>query len=121
MSSSKFHGTTQELRKLESKVSRAHGGKTPADSDVSLMKVSSPLMLHAYKTTQINMNSPFLTPAQTNRKRSKKPKKISLFQNNPPSPATGTQPTSEPSTLGPVASRVPFRVKATVLFADRLL
>ncbi|RAO66148.1 uncharacterized protein BHQ10_002160 [Talaromyces amestolkiae] len=38
MSSSKFHGTTQELRKLESKVSRAHGGKTPADSDVSLMK-----------------------------------------------------------------------------------
>ncbi|EED21498.1 conserved hypothetical protein [Talaromyces stipitatus ATCC 10500] len=38
MSSSNFHTTTQDLRKPESRVSKAHGGQTPADSDISVMK-----------------------------------------------------------------------------------
>ncbi|KUL88668.1 hypothetical protein ZTR_05171 [Talaromyces verruculosus] len=38
MSSANFHTTTQDLRKPESKVSHAHGGKTPADSDLSGFK-----------------------------------------------------------------------------------
>lgn len=42
MSSSNFHTTTQDLRKPESKVSHAHDGKTPANSDLSGWKVCSP-------------------------------------------------------------------------------
>jgi len=42
MSDATFHTTHDELRKPESRVSRQHHGKTPADSDVSLMKVSYP-------------------------------------------------------------------------------
>ncbi|OGE56506.1 hypothetical protein PENARI_c003G07449 [Penicillium arizonense] len=38
MSEATFHTTRQDLRKPESKVSRSHHGKTPADSDVSKMK-----------------------------------------------------------------------------------
>jgi hypothetical protein len=38
MSSSNFHTTTQELRKPESKESRARGGQIPADSNLSAMK-----------------------------------------------------------------------------------
>ncbi|OQD78578.1 hypothetical protein PENDEC_c001G03333 [Penicillium decumbens] len=38
MSDATFHTTHDELRKPESRVSRQHHGKTPADSDVSLMK-----------------------------------------------------------------------------------
>ncbi|KAJ5676910.1 uncharacterized protein N7477_002543 [Penicillium maclennaniae] len=38
MSASTFHTTRQELRKDESRVSKQHGGQTPADSDVSIMK-----------------------------------------------------------------------------------
>ncbi|KAJ6022434.1 hypothetical protein N7499_007748 [Penicillium canescens] len=38
MSEATFHTTRQEIRKPESKVSRSHDGKTPADSDVSKMK-----------------------------------------------------------------------------------
>ena len=40
MSESTFHTTRQDIRKPESKVSRSHDGKTPADSDVSKMKVN---------------------------------------------------------------------------------
>ncbi|KAJ6109176.1 hypothetical protein N7486_001410 [Penicillium sp. IBT 16267x] len=38
MSEATFHTTREQLRKPESKVSRSHGGKTPRDSDVSMMK-----------------------------------------------------------------------------------
>ncbi|KAJ5985959.1 hypothetical protein N7522_013155 [Penicillium canescens] len=38
MSEATYHTTRQEIRKPESKVSRSHDGKTPADSDVSKMK-----------------------------------------------------------------------------------
>jgi hypothetical protein len=39
MSESTFHTTIQDLRKPESHVSHAHGGKTPKDSNISAMKV----------------------------------------------------------------------------------
>lgn len=39
MSSSTFHTTRQDIRKDESRVAHQHDGKTPADSDVSQMKV----------------------------------------------------------------------------------
>jgi hypothetical protein len=42
MSSETFHTSRDNLRKPESRISRAHDGKTPADSDVSKMKVSFP-------------------------------------------------------------------------------
>lgn len=73
-----------------------------------------------YNNRISNLNSLSLTPAPTNKNKSNKSSKISLFQTNPPSPATGTHSTSEPSTLAPVASKAPFRAKATVLFVDRL-
>ncbi|CEL09526.1 hypothetical protein ASPCAL12661 [Aspergillus calidoustus] len=38
MSESTFHTTIQDLRKPESHVSHAHGGKTPKDSNISAMK-----------------------------------------------------------------------------------
>ncbi|OQE34624.1 hypothetical protein PENCOP_c016G06296 [Penicillium coprophilum] len=38
MSDSTFHTTAQDIRKAESKVAQSHGGKPPADSDVSQMK-----------------------------------------------------------------------------------
>ncbi|KAI9035389.1 uncharacterized protein KD926_003689 [Aspergillus affinis] len=38
MSSNTFHTTTEDLRKAESKLSNAHGGNPPKDSDVSAMK-----------------------------------------------------------------------------------
>ena len=41
--SSNFDTTAQDIRKAESKVSQAHGGNPPKDSDVSAMKVSQPL------------------------------------------------------------------------------
>jgi len=40
MSDSTFRTTRQDLRKAESKLAQSHGGKTPANSDVSLKKVS---------------------------------------------------------------------------------
>jgi hypothetical protein len=40
MADQTFHTTTQDIRKPESKVSQAHGGNIPKDSDVSAMKVS---------------------------------------------------------------------------------
>jgi hypothetical protein len=39
MSDQTYHTTRQDLRKEESRVSQQHGGKIPADSDVSNMKV----------------------------------------------------------------------------------
>ncbi|KAB8073186.1 hypothetical protein BDV29DRAFT_176023 [Aspergillus leporis] len=38
MADQTFHTTTQDIRKPESKVSQAHGGNIPKDSDVSAMK-----------------------------------------------------------------------------------
>ncbi|KAL3445359.1 hypothetical protein BJX65DRAFT_281646 [Aspergillus insuetus] len=38
MSDSTFHTTSQDLRKPESRVSHAHDGKTPKDSNISAMK-----------------------------------------------------------------------------------
>ncbi|KAJ5975669.1 hypothetical protein N7481_009376 [Penicillium waksmanii] len=38
MSDQTYHTTRQDLRKEESRVSQQHGGKIPADSDVSNMK-----------------------------------------------------------------------------------
>ncbi|KAJ5798812.1 uncharacterized protein N7503_006317 [Penicillium pulvis] len=38
MSDATFHTTREDLRKGESKVAQSHGGKVPADSDISLMK-----------------------------------------------------------------------------------
>ncbi|CEO59375.1 hypothetical protein PEBR_34502 [Penicillium brasilianum] len=38
MTDATFHTTRQDLRKAESRVAGQHGGKTPADSDVSQMK-----------------------------------------------------------------------------------
>lgn len=43
MSDSTFHTTAQDVRKAESKLAQSHGGKPPANSDVSQMKVSIPL------------------------------------------------------------------------------
>lgn len=40
MSDQTFHTTTQDIRKPESKVSQAHQGNVPKNSDVSAMKVS---------------------------------------------------------------------------------
>ena len=40
MSDQTFHTTTQDIRKPESKISQAHQGNTPKNSDVSAMKVS---------------------------------------------------------------------------------
>jgi hypothetical protein len=40
MSDATFHTTKQDIRKDESKIAQSHGGKTPANSDVSQMKVS---------------------------------------------------------------------------------
>lgn len=41
--SSTFDTTGQDIRKAESKVSQAHGGNPPKESDVSAMKVRHPL------------------------------------------------------------------------------
>lgn len=79
------------------------------------------LLSGIYNNRISNLTSPSLTPAPTNKKKSNKLSKISLFQTNHPSPATGTHSTSEPSTLAPVVSKAPFRAKATALFVDRLL
>ncbi|OGM48479.1 hypothetical protein ABOM_002451 [Aspergillus bombycis] len=38
MSDQTFHTTTQDIRKPESKISQAHQGNTPKNSDVSAMK-----------------------------------------------------------------------------------
>ncbi|KAJ5301307.1 hypothetical protein PENANT_c023G03849 [Penicillium antarcticum] len=38
MSDATYHTTGQDIRKAESKVAQSHGGKPPADSDVSQMK-----------------------------------------------------------------------------------
>lgn len=40
MSEQTYHTTRDNLRKPESRVAQQHGGKTPADSDVSKMKVA---------------------------------------------------------------------------------
>lgn len=45
MSDATFHTTREDLRKGESKVAQSHGGKVPADSDVSLMKVRNTSIL----------------------------------------------------------------------------
>jgi hypothetical protein len=42
MSDATYHTTGQDIRKAESKLAQSHGGKPPADSDVSQMKVSYP-------------------------------------------------------------------------------
>lgn len=41
MSEQTYHTTRQDLRKEESRTAHQSGGKTPADSDVSILKVSS--------------------------------------------------------------------------------
>ena len=41
MTDATFHTTREDLRKAESKVSQKNDGNVPADSEVSLMKVSS--------------------------------------------------------------------------------
>ncbi|KAI5820351.1 hypothetical protein BZA77DRAFT_105194 [Pyronema omphalodes] len=38
MSEKTFHKTSEDLRKMESRESKRHGGKTPADSDASILK-----------------------------------------------------------------------------------
>ncbi|EXJ69411.1 uncharacterized protein A1O5_07447 [Cladophialophora psammophila CBS 110553] len=38
MSEQTFHITGEDVRKMESKESKFHGGKTPKDSDISAMK-----------------------------------------------------------------------------------
>ncbi|KAJ5332314.1 uncharacterized protein N7506_006097 [Penicillium brevicompactum] len=38
MSDSTFHTTAQDIRKAESKLAQSHGGKPPANSDVSQLK-----------------------------------------------------------------------------------
>jgi uncharacterized protein (UPF0332 family) len=40
MSDATFHRTKEDVRKPESRVSHQHNGQTPANSDVSAMKVS---------------------------------------------------------------------------------
>ena len=40
MTENTYHVTRQDLRKTESRVAQQHGGKVPANSDVSAMKVS---------------------------------------------------------------------------------
>jgi hypothetical protein len=40
MSEETFHVTSEDLRKIESRESKSHGGKTPRDSDVSALKVT---------------------------------------------------------------------------------
>jgi len=40
MSDATYHTTRQDLRKEETRTAQQHGGKIPADSDVSQMKVS---------------------------------------------------------------------------------
>jgi hypothetical protein len=42
MSETTYNVTSEDVRKLESKESKFHGGKTPKDSDVSAIKASSP-------------------------------------------------------------------------------
>lgn len=37
-----FHYTKEDLRKLESRETKAHGGKIPKDAEASIMKVSMP-------------------------------------------------------------------------------
>lgn len=39
MSERTFHMTSEDVRKMESKESKFHGGNVPKDSDVSAMKV----------------------------------------------------------------------------------
>jgi hypothetical protein len=39
MSEATFHTTRENIRKPESKIGRSHDGQTPADSNVSAMKV----------------------------------------------------------------------------------
>jgi hypothetical protein len=39
MSESTFHVTGEDVRKMESKESKFHDGKTPKDSDASALKV----------------------------------------------------------------------------------
>jgi hypothetical protein len=39
MSDKTFHVTSEDVRKLESKDSKFHGGQTPKDSDASALKV----------------------------------------------------------------------------------
>ena len=49
MSEQTFHTTRQDLRKAESKLSGKRGGNTPADSNMSQMKVGHlPQHLHNY-------------------------------------------------------------------------
>ncbi|GAD99814.1 conserved hypothetical protein [Paecilomyces variotii No. 5] len=38
MTDTTFHVTKEDIRKPESQISGSHGGKTPADSDVSILK-----------------------------------------------------------------------------------
>lgn len=45
MSDATYHTTRQDLRKAESKVSQAHGGANPSDSEVSQMKVKLPTLI----------------------------------------------------------------------------
>ncbi|KAB8237369.1 hypothetical protein ETB97_001590 [Aspergillus alliaceus] len=52
MSEQTFHTTTQDIRKPESKISQAHQGNPPKDSDVSAMK--SVLSDNANKKEQID-------------------------------------------------------------------
>jgi hypothetical protein len=44
MSSETFHVTKEDIRKLESKESKKHGGDVPADSEASALKVNN--LLH---------------------------------------------------------------------------
>jgi hypothetical protein len=41
MSEKTFHVTQEDLRKMESKESKFHGGTTPKDSDTSALKASA--------------------------------------------------------------------------------
>jgi hypothetical protein len=107
MSSETFYKTQQDLRKPESHASHAAGGNTPANSNVSAMKVTPNLLTQR----QINLVTQLLTlrispssmSTQTRPRPSKNARPTCLCQTSLPSPATGSLQTRERSTSAPAA------------------
>lgn len=125
MSSETFYTTQQDLRKPESHASHARGGNTPANSNISAMKVTSNLLTHRpinLATRLLTLRiSPSSTSIQTRPRPSKNARPTCLCQNSLPSPAIGRLQTRELSTSAPAAYKDPSPARATELSEGPLL
>lgn len=87
MSEATFHTTKDDLRKPESRTSRAHDGKNPPGTSLSAMKVSRyPSLVESCKISQISTNTAAMNKQSIIDTNTNKPEQINQAQSNLPLP-----------------------------------